>query len=309
MHPRLVRQSANALAHPVTLVAAALLMFNAAVAQRLWPSWWTGKWGDVAWLIVAPLLGAMTAGLLLPRRVSERLGGALGLATPALAYALVKSWPLANAWTVATLRGFGFEPKLTLDPTDLIALPALVLTVWIWRRASSQPGTGRARRATGALLAAVALLADSPAPLFFGANCVVDRDGVLSVYSQVEEYAYFRSPDRRWIDVYTSTDGGATWTAGEVDASDQTQELACARPQWPLSVGSAPGAQLYQVPGQGIYVSEDEGQTLRLEQKLEQVYSALVYEPNGALIVAAGEEGIFVRAADGSWTQTPPDGK
>lgn len=309
MHPRLVRQSANALAHPVALIAAALLTFNATIAQRLWPSWWTGKLGDVAWLVVTPLLGALAAGLLLPRRVSERLGVALGLAVPGLAFALVKGWPFANAWAVAALRGLGFEPKLAYDPTDLIAMPVLLLTVWIWRRASSRPRSTRARRVSAALLASLALLADSPAPLFFGANCVVDRDGVLSVYSQVEEYAYFRSPDRRWIDVFTSTDGGASWTAGKVDPADQTQELACARAQWPLPVGADVGVQLYQVSGQGIYISDDEGQTLRLEQKLEQVYSALVYEPNGALIIAAGEEGLFVRAADGLWTHTALDGK
>lgn len=308
MHPVLVRRSLEALANPVTVAAALLLGFNAVVAQQLWPTVWTGKVGDVAWLVVAPLLAALALGLVAPRRLDARRLGYGAILLTGLVFALIKSWPPANTLAVTLIRPFGITPKLTLDPSDLLALPALGAALLIWRRA--EPGAARARRlrkASGAMLATLAVLADSPAPLNLGANCVVKQDGVVSVYSQVEQYAYFQKNTRYWVDVYSSSDGGATWATGTVPQEERTQTLACEQVTWPLDLGT--NVSLYFVAGQGVYASDDGGQTLRLEQKLDAVLSALHDEPDGAVVVAAGAEGVYVRDQSGAWMQVPGSGR
>ena len=120
MHQNLVRRSLQALTSPVVVIAALTLGFNAWVAQRLWPSWWTGKLGDVAWLIVAPLLATLLVGLIAPRRADATRLGVVVIAMTGVAFALVKALPLANVWAVGAFRLLGIEPKLTLDPTDLL---------------------------------------------------------------------------------------------------------------------------------------------------------------------------------------------
>lgn len=308
MHPILVRRSLEALANPVAIVAALLLGFNAVVAQPLWPTALTGKAGDVAWLIVAPMLAALALGLVAPRRWDARRLGYVAIALTGLVFALIKTWPPTNALAVTLIRPFGITPKLTLDPSDLLALPALGATLLIWRHA--EPGAAQGRRlrlASGALLATLAVVADSPGPLNLGANCVVERDGVISAYSQVEQHSYFQNNALYWQDVYTSSDGGATWTTGTVSQEERTQTLACEQAIWPLDLGA--NVSLYFVAGQGMYASDDGGQTLRLEQKLDTILSALYDERDGTVIVAAGAEGLYVRGQSGSWTQVPGSGR
>ncbi len=305
MNSALFRRGLRALAHPIAVGAAVVLGVNALVAQRWWPSWWTGKLGDAAWLIVAPLLIATVVGLLLPRRVHPGVAGVAMITLIGLAYALVKAWAPANVWAVGLFRGIGFEPKLALDPTDLIALPAVLIGLWLWRQAgeaAAAPSTWRLPRALAATLAALALLADSPAPQQLGVVCVEARDGGFYAYSQVEQSTYFEGEQRNWSEIYASDDGGASWVASTPTDEDRAREVSCGQTTWPIVVDEA--TRLFFVSGQGIYASADEGQTLTLEQPLANAFSVLVDDSTGAVIVAAGVEGLFVRSPDGVWSQT-----
>ena len=306
MHQNLVRRSLQALTSPVVVIAALTLGFNAWVAQRLWPSWWTGKLGDVAWLVVAPLLAALFVGLLAPPRWDASRLGAVVIALTGAAFALVKTLPSANVWAVDAIRLLGIQPKLALDPTDLLALPTLLLTEWIWLRqsASEKPRRGLLR-ITGAMLAAAALLADSPGPQLIGPTCIEARDGALYGYSQGKQYGYFQSPQSYWAETYLSNDGGSTWTRSIPTGDDRTREVACAHDAWPIDLEGGDGTttQLYFVPNQGVYVSQDGGQTLTLEQPVAEVFSVLHDRSSGNVIIAAGSEGLLVRTADRQWAE------
>jgi len=138
-------------------------------------------------------------------------------------------------------------------------------------------------------LAALALIADSPAPLILGETCLEARDGRIYGYTQSEEYAYFqRGPQRVWLNVYVSADGGATWSVEKPDADARTAEFQCSPATWPLTAPEADGSsvELYFVAGRGIYASSDFGETLRIEQPLSNALSALVDPASGYVVVA-----------------------
>lgn len=312
MHQILVRRSLQTLTNPIVVVAAFVLGFNAVFAQRLWPSWWTGKLGDVAWLIVAPLIVTLVVGLIAPKRWDATRLGAVVIAMTGLAFALVKALPPLNALAVDTIRLLGIEPKLALDPTDLLALPTLFLTerIWLRQRAPTKPQS-KLLKASGLMLAAVALLADSPGPQLLGPNCIEARDGNLYAYSQSEEYSYFESRRRIWVEIYTSTDGGYNWTKAIPTGDDQKRQATCAHDAWPIDLDMGDGAatQLYFVTNQGVYVSQDGGQTLTLEQPVAEVFSVLYDKTSGNVILAAGREGILVRTSDRKWREITADAK
>jgi hypothetical protein len=145
--------STRAVLHPAALLAIALLAINDHLLKAAWPGWWTGKLSDFAGLAFFPLLVAAAgelAGLWRsPRQVvvaTIAITAAVGVG-----FALVKlspaagdlyrvglaglQWPVRAA--IALVRG-GHAPALgrvhlTADPTDLIALPALLMPVLLVR--------------------------------------------------------------------------------------------------------------------------------------------------------------------------------
>lgn len=56
----------NCLAHPVSILALSAVALNDLVLQIYWPSWWTGKLSDAAWMVFSPFLVAGVALWLLP---------------------------------------------------------------------------------------------------------------------------------------------------------------------------------------------------------------------------------------------------
>lgn len=110
------------LLHPVTLGAMALLAVNDHWGKYAWPGWLTGKLSDCAGLVFFPIL-LVFAGL------SRRW--AVGLT--AIGFTLVKTVPpITDSWnwiftSVYQLCGYAEGAQLVCDPSDLIALPFVLV--------------------------------------------------------------------------------------------------------------------------------------------------------------------------------------
>lgn len=154
-------EPADALLHPLALGAVAVLLLNDHLLKAAWPGIVTGKLSDLAGLAFFPLVlvGGVELALALRGRWRGPSRRLLLVATVAtvIAFAGVKTLaPIADAW--GWLLGAGqWAPTALLDvirampapairaaavvrdPTDLLALPA-VLVAW-------QIGRGRCARA------------------------------------------------------------------------------------------------------------------------------------------------------------------
>jgi hypothetical protein len=162
-------RAAHPLLHPVSLAAIALLIVNDHVLKAAWPGALTGKLSDVAGLAFFPLLLATVAREVRPSLRLRPTVAACALLT-ALVFAAIKVSPLAGdayrvglgalQWPFRALASLlaghgvpGLVPVLlTPDVTDLLALPAVLIAVWLAARSSSaRTEKGPARR--GAQLA------------------------------------------------------------------------------------------------------------------------------------------------------------
>ncbi|GAB4425334.1 MAG: hypothetical protein Kow0031_04880 [Anaerolineae bacterium] len=292
------QQTLLALSHPVSLLAMATLLLNALLWQRFWPSWVTGKLGDVAWLCFAPFVLALPLAWLWPAR--PRRVGATAIMLTGLAYALVKAAPPVNAAALAAFAAIGFPAKLTLDATDLLALPALLLAWAVWQRPPRRQPSPAGQWAALSL-AALALLADSPGPQDNGISCLLEPDPTtLVALREVQNYNYFGDNVERAA--YRSKDGGLTWTP---DPAFETKYPDCAA-RWPLpvpGVADVNSRYLYAAGG-GIYRTDDGGDTMRRELSLGVVYDTHYFKATQHSLIAAGPDGVWVRTATSEWRQT-----
>lgn len=132
----------DGLLRPLALAAIALLALNDHVFKSAFAgAWWTGKLSDLAGLAFFPLflqalveLAAAAAGRPLPH---ARRTLAACAALTALVFALVKTTALgADAYRIAwgalqaPFRGSFAPVAFTMDPADLVALPAVALALW-----------------------------------------------------------------------------------------------------------------------------------------------------------------------------------
>lgn len=141
---------AGYLLHPLALLGLALWIANDHVLKAAWPGWWTGKLSDVAGLAVFPLLPYAAIDLWRARRgepppppgVLVACIAATGLAmvsikTVDLAADAYRHGLGAAQWPLRALRAWSLVPlrpvRLTEDPSDLLALPALAVPWWILR--------------------------------------------------------------------------------------------------------------------------------------------------------------------------------
>lgn len=136
------------------------------------PAWLTGKLSDVAGLFFFPVLLATLARYAFGERTdrkerTERTGRYFleetSVVVTGVVFAVLKLWPAASDWAT---RSWGV---VVCDPTDLVALPSLVLAYLYMRRAPLGAGVERqkprrsgATEAVGILVASFASLATSP---------------------------------------------------------------------------------------------------------------------------------------------------
>lgn len=141
----------QAMTHPAIVAAVLLLVLNDHVFKQLWPGWATGKLSDVAGLAFFPLLLAGLLELALPamRRRTLLISCIAATAvvftsvqlfeTAADTYRVTLGW---LQWPFRVLADPSAEVspvRLTRDPTDLIALPALLVSWFAGRSSVERP--------------------------------------------------------------------------------------------------------------------------------------------------------------------------
>lgn len=131
------------LLHPVHLIAVTVLGVNDHWLKEAWPGSISGKLSDVAGLIVLPIVVVAAGELLLRRPLDGRVMCSVALACAA-GFAIVKTWRPATEmfaaglgwlqWLCTGADGMAHTVAVTLDVTDLIALPAAAIPAMLLDR-------------------------------------------------------------------------------------------------------------------------------------------------------------------------------
>jgi hypothetical protein len=317
-------RSLRALAHPITVGAVILLLVNDHLLRVMWPSWWTGKIGDFAWLAFFPAALAVPLALIVPARVRRRDAtvAALAFGITGGMFAAMKTIPAAmeaGLWVLRLITGGPFI--LRADPTDLLALPGLAIGWWVW----DQPAApAPSRRAWAALaLGALATLANS-SPAILDITGEYPRGIVRLLYlSNGDVIAREDNSGGVTPEIYASENGGLTWHQGDSmwrgDIRDVDHEPGQA---WELADPDDPNIIYKFIPNGSIQRSTDGGSTWTTEvdvhwtqaqvayeyvvpQRLNRFrggpFDAVINKRHGTVVVAMGGEGILTRTKGGKW--------
>ncbi|HET6705697.1 hypothetical protein [Amycolatopsis sp.] len=309
-------------AHPLTVGATAVLLLNDHVLKQAWPGFVTGKLSDVAGLVVAPPVLGLLLGLVLPARA----GAAAAVLVTGAGFAVVKltaagAGVASAAWSVVN------GPSVILaDPTDLIALPALGVSWWAWRRVTAAPPLAFRLRVVVALPFTVLAITATSAP----SETLPSVDSVRSEGTQVVIEA-----DGALYGSVSGVDGWRYLSVAPSAPQPRKQVEACA---------PEAAAHCYRVHGADVVDSEDTrgGRLLGVDEttdggrtwhttwevpavrwefvqrqhpfpgsitrvsKLASTELAVRAVAGGhQVIVANGVEGLAVRGPDGAWRRTP----
>lgn len=135
---------------PPTLLALAVLALNDHVLKQAAPGVVTGKLSDLAGLVLTPaLLAVVLAVLRVPRAAP------VALVATAVAFTVVKTTVSGVEAANAVWSWVGWPTQILRDPTDLLALPALLLAALVSR--SERRRVPGARHRVGLALGALAL--------------------------------------------------------------------------------------------------------------------------------------------------------
>jgi len=133
-HTAFVRSASSAPEFFAWPPLAAVLLFT---LNNFWlkgraPGLLSGKLSDFAACFFLPLFVSALLARVTPLRLRVRV--AVGAGVTALAFALVKTSPAASSLLDALCALFLRSPKNCVDPSDLVALP-MVLLACLWARA------------------------------------------------------------------------------------------------------------------------------------------------------------------------------
>lgn len=152
--------------HPVALAAVLVLVVNDWVLKPRWHGVLTGKLSDVAGLAFAPVVLSAVIGLVLhvlgakdPTLSHRRLLACC--AATAAGFAAVKLCPPVRDHLAALI---GHHAEFYPDPSDLLALPAVLVGYWIGRDELRRVPLGRPAAIHRLATPAAAALADTAAP-------------------------------------------------------------------------------------------------------------------------------------------------
>ncbi|GEM_PF-649528 len=290
------------LSNPVSVLAIIIVLLNDHWWQQVAPSWFTGKVGDFAWLMFAPFMLAAILAWLFPKRAE--FVGRVSIIGVGLIFGLAKTVPAFHALTIDVLEFLtGWPNILRLDPTDLIALPALLVAWGIWEQPATRSIRWPDRGWVLLPLAVLATMADSPAPNY-GIACFTQEGGQIFTS---DAYA-----------AYTSLDGGLTWQA----STTQPQNRFCDMRAGEVASPNDPRLRFRYDPAGVIERSDDGGQTWQREYAvtpMSQAQSAYAEQGSSAAILrsgplnavidprtgnaifALGHQGVLVRTPSGEW--------
>lgn len=298
------------LAHPLSLAAIGLLMLNDHLLRWMWPSWWTGKVGDFAWLLFAPFMLAAGLAWVLPLKDPARERWSIGLAVGGVGVVFVMFKLIGGFVEMATrifTYAFHTPVLITRDPSDLVALPSLLLAYFLWTRTAT-PTRFSLRGWIALPLAALLTLANAGLP-DLGISCFSESNGTIYAGSSFTAYA--------------SNDGGITWKPEEM-----MPEVSCgpdftSEQNWTEVPGPQQGTIYRFRSGDNIEVSTDSGSTWQLARELSTISEArqlyylksrqgyTQYEPGplaaiadpqtGNMLFAMSHQGVLVHTASGKW--------
>lgn len=207
----------HSLTHPLSILAVLLLLFNDHYLRHVSPSWITGKLGDFTWLIFAPFIAGLLFAWLIPRRLQqhERVVGIASIGFIGLWFATAKTIPLVHEWTTNTLDYIvGWEGSLRLDASDLITLPALLISWHIWRHA---PNTAPNFKAYAPIIFGLAIMGTLASSLTDEAYYLHGYQGINSI-DLIEGSIFVNYRDQSSpSNTYRSDDGGLTWQRSDTE--------------------------------------------------------------------------------------------
>ncbi len=308
------------LAHPVSLVALAVLVSNDHVLKAAAPGWWTGKLSDFAGLVFFPALLAVA----LSPFASARLAGPLSVGVTALWFVSIKTNEVANAATEGLVEALTGAPStIVRDPTDAIALVSLGLALRLWKREAQRPASRRTRRRAGVAAAGLAALATMATSVLRPPSIVhvVDLGDELLAIDGIEPFeipAEGLQLSPAW-DIFVSSDGGRTWRdthRADVEAPEWSWKVE--RPPEVVQDPNDPGQWFRITQGSVIERSSDAGRSWETDWEIAASRRAFYRRDSGhdlrlhgmtfpsrhpgRLLVAAGPHGILMRDARGRWT-------
>jgi hypothetical protein len=143
--------------HPISIAAIGLLLVNDHLLKEAWPGAVTGKLSDIAGLVFFPLL--LTYVWRLVTGGTSRASVLVAIVVTGTFFSLIQVSPLAGDLYRHSLGLIQFPFRLlaggdrpvavllTADPTDLLALPSLLLSWWISKDGISDQPMSRPRDA------------------------------------------------------------------------------------------------------------------------------------------------------------------
>lgn len=313
--------------HPLTICSIALLLVNDHILKLYFPSWLTGKLSDFAGLFFFPFLLAL---MLYPLLRSERRSIVFALFLTASIFIPLKTVPAFHADVIAALQSnLGLTLVISLDPTDLIALIALLPAWLLWRNSGGAPDASptspRKLELVMVAIGSIAAIATTPMcdprPSFGNIPKVFVLEDKIYV-------GYFRQPDepslyQYSIDVRTHQ---PVWKPVYHRNTVVADILRLPLPELPYFVCDPYQKSLcYRIDGsQRIEESHDGGRTWQTswqfpaereeviwrmrgsiycpEPNLAIVDIAFLPDPSGSLVVAvAGIEGTLIRKGSDPW--------
>jgi hypothetical protein len=322
MKNKIALKTLHALSHPLSIGAILLILINDHILRIYWPSWWTGKLGDFAWLFFIPFALAAVIAWLIPSnwKQQELLVGVLAYAFTGGIFTLAKTCPPFHLWLIDLLeRLLGIPIGLRCDPTDLIALPSLAASCWMWTRPirfqhrSIQKGL---MLMPAAALLTIANVAQYPPQDNKGIDCLLPHEKAF--------LAYDTSLIPSWDDAYISEDGGYSWTATSIDEKDDCEAIVMEQLSDPSNADLR-----YRFGNEApiIEISTDGGSTwpeefqIRAFGEVEEIIiryahtgpyvfqigpqDALIDPSSGNLLLAMGFRGLLMRESNGQWKWIP----
>jgi hypothetical protein len=307
------RMSLETLGHPICLFAIGLLILNDHFLKNAIPSVITGKLSDFAGLFFFPFLLMVFVSRLpfLENFPFVEWISKFSFVFTAAFFTAVKTTSQVNGVSTIILSHLLRYPiSIVLDPTDLIALTALIPAWFLWRRIERTPHHQTHRRAViGFCFASLATLATSPAY----PPSIVDR------VAYTNDFIYYRLTNPSYVAssyYYESTIRIANsyeksnWVEIKKPPAVVLQQLNRTVVNPLVVCDPALPKDCFRTNRDGrIYFSDDGGRSWNtLWDRSQFVEDDSPYDlavgsiSKGTMLLAAmGRQGLLVRLPDGSW--------